>query len=126
MVKFLVDQMYSSHYGRQWSHISKLHEGHFPCTEYRSHRSIPTRWSFILMEIFFSLSSLIQSLSITNSLLDEKRKKVKEILKLIHIQPLINYFAWACRALFIQINISLAITSNFHPARSMIDHCSFE
>lgn len=33
------------------------------------------------MEMSLSLSSLLQSLSIANALLEEKKKKVKEILK---------------------------------------------
>ncbi|CAF1436607.1 unnamed protein product, partial [Rotaria sordida] len=87
-----------------WNHRS------ISCTSYRHHKTIPTRWSFILMEIALSIIYLFFYFIISNSIIQENNEKVKEILKIIHIQPLINYFAWALRYFFILSFITFSIT----------------
>ncbi|CAF3422421.1 unnamed protein product, partial [Rotaria sp. Silwood2] len=68
--------------------IDSLNYRRISCTLYRHHKTIPTRWSFIFMEISLSIIYLSFFLIITNSIIQENNKKVKEILKIIHIQPL--------------------------------------
>ncbi|UJR24690.1 hypothetical protein I4U23_006063 [Adineta vaga] len=80
------------------------------CTSYRHHRTIPTRWSFILIEYSLSITYLFYSFIIIHFILQEKNMKIKEIIKIIHIQPLINYLAWTLRPLFILSIITILIT----------------
>ncbi|CAF4751858.1 unnamed protein product [Rotaria sp. Silwood2] len=94
--------------------IDSLNYRRISCTLYRHHKTIPTRWSFIFMEISLSIIYLSFFLIITNSIIQENNKKVKEILKIIHIQPLINYFAWALRYLIILSFITFSITGNIY------------
>ena len=79
------------------------------CTSYRSHRSIPTRWTFILMEMSLSFTDLFYALIISYLLIEEKKQKIQEILKIIHISPLINAFAWSLRAFVIELCLSLSL-----------------
>ncbi|CAF3865527.1 unnamed protein product [Rotaria magnacalcarata] len=75
------------------------------CTLYRHHKTIPTRWSFILMEILLSIIYLLFYLIITNLIIEENNKKIKEILKLIYIQPIMNYLSYAF-IYFIQLSFT--------------------
>ncbi len=80
------------------------------CTSYRHHKTIPTRWSFILMEMFLSITFLFYSFIIIHFIIQEKKDKIKEIIKIIHIQPFINYLAWALRPFFILTITNFSIT----------------
>ncbi|CAF1132313.1 unnamed protein product [Rotaria sp. Silwood1] len=93
-----------------FSIINSLNYRRISCTSYRHHKTIPTRWSFILMEILLSIIFLFFYFIINNSIINENNQKVKEILKIIHIQPLINYLAWAIRYLIILTFITYSIT----------------
>lgn len=82
------------------------------CTKYRHHKTIPTRWSFILMELSLSITYLIFNLIIINYLIKEDNQKVKEIIKINHIQPFIYYFSWALTNFFILSILTFCITGN--------------
>ncbi|CAF3674920.1 unnamed protein product [Rotaria socialis] len=75
------------------------------CTLYRHHKTIPTRWSFILMEILLSIIYLLFYFIITSLIIEENNKKIKEILKLIYIQPIMNYLSYAF-IYFIQLSFT--------------------
>lgn len=81
------------------------------CTKYRSDKSIPTRLSFIFIEISLSLTYFLNYLILSNILIEEKKKKIKEILKLIHIESFINYISWSLRTFFILTFITSFTTS---------------
>jgi len=56
------------------------------CTEYRSNKQIPTRWSFILINICLLFNYLF-----VNLILEEKN----EIFQIINIKPIVNYLIWS-------------------------------
>jgi len=82
------------------------------CTSYRYHKKIPTRWSFILMELSLSITFLFYYFIIVHFIIQENNQKVKEIIQIIHIQPFIYYFAWALRPCIILSAITFSITGN--------------
>jgi hypothetical protein len=84
--------------------------GRLSCTPYRHHQTIPTRWSFILIEITLSITFLFYYFILVKQIIKEKNTKVKEILKIIDIQPFIYYLAWALRSFFIILFLTIIIT----------------
>ncbi len=80
------------------------------CTSYRHHKTIPTRWNFIFMELSLDIFFLFYYFIIVYFIIMENKQKVKEIIRIIHIQPFINSFAWALRAFFILQFITFNIT----------------
>jgi hypothetical protein len=84
------------------------------CTSYRHHQTIPTRSSFIFMEfcLFFTFS--FYYFLIVDQIIKQKNEKRKEILKLIHIEPLINYLSLALTYFCILTLNSFSITGNNH------------
>jgi len=62
------------------------------------------------MEIFLSITFLFYSFIIIHFIIQEKKDKIKEIIKIIHIQPFINYLAWALRPFFILTITNFSIT----------------
>jgi len=81
------------------------------CTKYRYHNKIPTRWSFILIELSLSIIYLFYYFIISYQIIKENNQKIKEIIKIIHIQPLIYYLSWAFTFFIILLFISFSITS---------------
>ena len=80
------------------------------CPSYRSSSSIPTRWSFLVLEVLLSLFSLLVHFSLLTNLLREKEEKVKEILKIVGLRPWLNSLAWASTSLFSQLLFIVSLT----------------
>ncbi|CAF3658697.1 unnamed protein product [Adineta steineri] len=84
-----------------------------PCPSYRSDKNIPTRWSFILMELILSITFLFYSFIIIYFLIKDKSMKIKQINQLIHIQPFIYYLSSALIHFFILQFITFTISGQY-------------
>lgn len=80
------------------------------CSLYRYHKRIPTRWSFILMEMCLNLIYLFFNFIISYLIIQENNQQVKQIIKLIHIQPIIYYLVWTLRFFITILFINFFIT----------------
>ena len=105
--------------GRSESIVISWTFSRISCTPYRRHETIPTRWSFLFMTFSLSITYLFYSFIIIHFILQEKLLKIKEIIKIIHIQPLINYLAWALRPLFILSILSVTLTGELNISNTM-------
>lgn len=81
------------------------------CSKYRYDKLIPTRWSFIFIQLILSFIYLFYSLIISNIILNENINKIKEILKIIHIKPFINYLSFIIIYFLIISFLTSSITS---------------
>ncbi len=102
--------------------LISLNYNSISCTKYRHHNQIPTRWSFILMELSLSIYFLFYYFIISHQIIQENNQKIKEIIQIIHIQPFIYYFSWALTAFFILSFISFSITGNSFYLSHQIDN----
>ena len=98
----------------------KIYAGRITCTDYRHDQQIPTRWEFILMELTLLFTLLFSNMILSNQIIEENNEKVKEILKMIDIHPLINYFCLALRSFFILSINSIFITSESSSSLSLL------
>lgn len=64
------------------------------CTKSRSSKQIPTRWIFFVMQLVLLIFYFSFNLILSTLIIEEKKEKMKEILQLININPLLNYLSW--------------------------------
>ncbi|CAF1358637.1 unnamed protein product [Didymodactylos carnosus] len=98
-IKLFIDTLLISYQTGKKNLTIELERNVMKCTKYRKdvlYTSKTTAFTIIIL-VFIDIVFLIPFIILLNSMIKEKNNKVKEILKVINIEPILNNIAWAVR-----------------------------
>ncbi|CAF0751595.1 unnamed protein product [Didymodactylos carnosus] len=109
-IKMAVDIVAARYFSHKPKLNLKIQRKSLTCTKYKSEQNVFDRVPLRVNQVFLNMIFLFSYFILANSIIKERNQKVKEILKIINIPPLLNNFAWSLRTLIIMLLVTMGLT----------------